>query len=74
MNNINRAEILNILENILNVLSDNADKEAVYNNIYYLSYIKIIQNLVNILIKDNQNNEFDKVDYICDFNYKYCYK
>ena len=66
LNNINRAEILNILENILNVLSDNADKEAVYNNIYYLSYIKIIQNLVNILIKDNQNNEFDKVDYICD--------
>jgi len=66
LNNINRAEILNILENILNVLSDNADKEAVYNNIYYLSYIKIIQNLVNILIKDNQNNEFDKVDYICE--------
>ena len=66
LNNINRAEILNILENILNVLSDNADKEAVYNNIYHLEYIKIIQNLVNILVKDNQNNEFDKADYICE--------
>ena len=66
LDNINRAEILNILENILNVLSDNADKETVNNNIYHLAYIKIIHNLVNILIKDNQNNEFDKVDYICD--------
>ena len=67
LNNLNRVEILNILENILNVLSDNAKKkEKVNNNIYHLAYIKIIQNLVNILIKDNQNNEFDKVDYICE--------
>ena len=67
LNNLNRVEILNILENILNVLSDNAEKkEKVNNNIYHLAYIKIIGNLVNILIKDNQNNEFDKVDYISE--------
>ena len=67
LDNLIRAEILNILENILNVLSDNADKEkANNNNIYHLTYIKIIQNLVNILVKDSLNNEFDKVDYICD--------
>jgi hypothetical protein len=66
LNNLNRVEILNILENILNILSDNADKEKVNNKIYHLAYIKIIKNLVNILIKDNQNNKFDKVDYICE--------
>lgn len=67
MNNINRAEILNILENILNILSDNADKEIVNNsNIYHLTYINIIQNLVNILIEDNQNKKFTKVDHICE--------
>ena len=66
LNNLNRVEILNILENILNILSDNTDKEKVNNKIYHLAYIKIIKNLVNILIKDNQNNKFDKVDYICE--------
>jgi hypothetical protein len=67
LHNLNRAEILNILENILNVLSDNEEPKNTYNNMNFKfqKYAQIIQDLVNILIEDCQNNKFDKVDYIC---------
>ena len=67
LHNLNRAEILNILENILNVLSDNEEPKNTNNNMSFKfpKYAQIIQDLVTILIEDCQNNKFDKVDYIC---------
>jgi hypothetical protein len=67
LHNLNRVEILNILENILNVLSDNEEPNNTNNNINFKfpKYAQIIQDLVKILVEDCQNNKFDKVDYIC---------
>jgi hypothetical protein len=67
LHNLNRVEILNILENILNVLSDNEEPNNNNNNINFKfpKYAQIIQDLVKILVEDCQNNKFDKVDYIC---------
>jgi len=64
--NLNRAEILNILENILNILSDDDKEPNKNNNINYKFSAQIIQDLVNLLIQECQNNRFDKVDYICE--------
>ena len=67
LHNINRAKILNLLENILNILSDNKEPNNANNNIsfQFSKYAQIIQDLVNILIEDCQNNKFDRVDYAC---------
>ena len=67
LHNLNRAKILNLLENILNILSDNKEPNNANNNIsfQFSKYAQIIQDLVNILIEDCQNNKFDRVDYAC---------
>jgi hypothetical protein len=66
LHNLNRVEILNILENILNVLYDNEEPDNINNNINFKfpKYAQIIEDLVNILVEDCQNNKFDKIDYI----------
>ena len=61
-NHLNNASIQNILENILNILSDCEDDYQNYN-IEKSKYAQIIFNLINQL-KSDENIE--KAEYICD--------
>ena len=62
---LNSAAIGNIIENILNIISDK-EEEFFINNINYIkdsNYIKIIQDLLKELIKEEN---FEKSENICD--------
>ena len=67
MNNLNRAEIFNILENILNILSGNEEpnNNIIIINFKFQKYAQIIKDLVNMIIEECKNNKFDKIVFIC---------
>ena len=61
-NHLNNASIQNILENILNILSDSEDDYENFN-IEKSKYTQIIFNLLNKLKSDEK---FEKAEFICD--------
>ena len=61
-NHLNNASIQNVLENILNILSDSEDDYENFN-IEKSKYAQIIFNLLNRLKSDEK---FEKAEFICD--------
>ena len=57
---LNNTSIQIILENLLNILSDNEDKK--FND----KYKDIIMKLIQILSEDSNNDNFENSEYICE--------
>ena len=61
-NHLNNASIQNILENILNILSDSEDD---YDN-FNIENSKYAQIIFNLLVQLNYDEKLEKVEFICD--------
>ena len=58
-NQLSCSSMQNILENILNIISDK--EEEIYCN----KYLEIINDLIDLLGKEIQDNKLEKLEYIC---------